>query len=97
MTLEAVIFDLDDTLCRATAPVDWEAVTAHHLDASLEERRWLEGPAALRTHLAEYGVGCTEKDAVRLWEALWRVPPSAKNHHLFPDAVATVLALSARG
>jgi len=136
VAIEAVIFDLDDTLCRGTAPIDWDAVTAlqvaaltpdctrlgfGHLDlfevvrrfwasfaaaypdpdrqpdAPLEERRWRDGPAALRTHLTAYGVGCAEDDAVRLWEALWLVPPSAKNHHLFPDAVATVLALSAAG
>ena len=33
MTIEAVIFDLDDTLCRGTAPIDWEAVTALQLAA----------------------------------------------------------------
>lgn len=136
MTIEAIIFDLDDTLCRGTAPVDWEAVTAlqvaaltpdctrlgfDHLDlvdvvrrfwagfataypdpdrdphAPLEERRWRDGPAALRAHLAGCGVRCAEGDAIRLWEALWLVPPSAKNHYLFPDAASTVLALNARG
>ncbi|MGH2603623.1 MAG: HAD family hydrolase, partial [Dehalococcoidia bacterium] len=136
VAIAAVIFDLDDTLCRRTAPIDWDAVTAlqvaaltpdcarlgfdhldltevvrrfwvsfgaaypnpdHYPDAPLEERRWRDGPAALRAHLAAYGVGCAEDAAVCLWEALWLVPPSAKNHHLFPDAVATVLALSAAG
>jgi HAD superfamily hydrolase (TIGR01509 family) len=136
VVIEAVIFDLDDTLCRWTAPIDWDAVTAlqvseltphcerlgfgrldldefvrrfwasyaaaypgpgQHTDALLEERRWCDGPVAFQAHLAEYGVKCAEDDAVRLWEALWLVPPSAKNHHLFPDAVATVLALSDAG
>jgi HAD superfamily hydrolase (TIGR01549 family) len=136
VAIQAVIFDLDDTLCRGTAPIDWAAVTAiqvaaltpdcarlgfghldlaevvrrfwagfaaaypepdQHPEAPLEERRWRDGPAALRITLAEHGAMCAEEDAACLWEALWKVPPSAKNHHLYPDATATVLALREAG
>jgi HAD superfamily hydrolase (TIGR01509 family) len=136
VAIEALLFDLDDTLSRRTAPRDDNAITAlqvaeftphcvrlgfghldldevvrrfwasfgaaypdpdRHPDAPIEERRWREGPAAIRNTLAGYGVACADDDAVCLWEALHKVPPSARNHHLYPDAVSTVRALGAAG
>lgn len=136
MAIEAVIFDLDDTLCRRTAPRDLDALVAaqvaaltphcarlgfgnldldelvprfwaafevlypdpdRHGDTSIEEPRWQAGPAALRTTLAEYDIICADGDAVCLWEALHEVHPHVRNHHAYPDARATLLALGAVG
>lgn len=136
MTIQAVLFDLDDTLWRRTASPDWAAITAlqvaelmphcvrfgfGHLDlgtvvgrfwaafdaaypepegnpdAPMEELRWAQGPAAIRTTLAEYDVECTDDNAVCLWEALHTVPQRAFNYHLYPDAISTVQALSVAG
>jgi HAD superfamily hydrolase (TIGR01549 family) len=132
---EAVLFDLDDTLLRRTAPSDWDMITAlqvaeitphcdrlgfGHLDLTnvvrrfwatfdklypddrfpnppIAEPRWREGPAAFRNTLAEYAVACSDYDAVCLWEVLHNVPDTAKNHHLYPDAVTTIVALSTAG
>jgi HAD superfamily hydrolase (TIGR01549 family) len=136
VAIEAVLFDLDDTLSRHIASPDWDAVTAlqvvalmphgarlgfGHLDlgevvrrfwvafndrypdpdrfpdAPLEERRWSDGPIALRDTLAEYGVEYADDEVAGLWEALNSVPWRARHLHLYPDAVSTVQALSAAG
>jgi putative hydrolase of the HAD superfamily len=136
MAVEAVLFDLDDTLSRQAVRTDWDAVTAlqaaalaphcarlgyGHLDLDavvrhfwrafairypnpdlfpdvpLEERRWLDGPTALREILAEVSMVCGDEDAACLWEALNDVPFRIRYHHLYPDAISTVQALSAAG
>lgn len=136
MRIEAVLFDLDDTLSRHVGRPDWDAVTllqaaslaphcdrlgfGHldlgavvrrfwatfaafypepdlHPDLPLEERRWTDGPGALRNVLAEFGAGCPEDAAVGLWEALNGMPWRARHLHLYQDAVSTVQALRARG
>jgi putative hydrolase of the HAD superfamily len=136
MTVEAVLFDLDDTLSRRVVPTDWDAVTVlqaaalaphcarlgyGHLDLEavvrhfwnafsdrypepdlfpdlpLEERRWLDGPAALREIVAELSLVCGDEDAACLWAALNDVPFRVQYHHLYPDAISTVQVLSSAG
>src|SRR5947208_515498 len=72
MAIEAVIFDLDDTLSRHVASPDWDLVTA--LQA-----------AALVPHCAQLGFGHLDLDAAvrRFWPAYARRFP---NTDLFPDA-----------
>jgi HAD superfamily hydrolase (TIGR01549 family) len=136
VAIKAVIFDLDDTLCRRTTPRDNNAITAaqvaaltphcarlglghldldavvrrfwaafevsypepdRHPNAPIEERRWREGPAAVRRALADYGVACLHEDAACLWEALHEVQPHVRNHHAYADAAPTLRALRAAG
>jgi HAD superfamily hydrolase (TIGR01549 family) len=68
-----------------------------HPDLPLEERRWTDGPHALRNILAEFGVVCPDDEAVGLWEALNSMPWRARHLHLYEDAVSTLQALRAAG
>ncbi len=136
MAIQAVLFDLDQTLWSVGPQPDWAEITAlqsaelaphfarfalDHFDPPefvrrfwtnlnvqfpdpdsladppLEERRWIEGPAVLRSTLAEHGATCAEDDASALWEALNNVPLRHFNIRLFADAASTVEALRAAG
>lgn len=136
MKVQAVLFDLDDTLSQRVGQPDWDVVTrlqvaalaplcarlgfAHldldatirhfwaafavaypepelHPDLPMEERRWSDGPTALRNVLAELGAMCAAADAVHLWEALNSMPWRARHLRLYPDAVPTVEALRSAG
>lgn len=68
-----------------------------HSELPLEERRWTDGPIALRSVLAEFGAACPDDEAVCLWEALNSVPWRARHLHLYDDAVPTAQALQAAG
>jgi len=68
-----------------------------HPDLPMEERRWSDGPSALRSVLTERGAMCADDDAICLWEALNSVPWRARYLHLYSDAVATVEALRSAG
>lgn len=69
MAIEAVLFDLDDTLSRRTAPRDWNVVTALQV-------------AQLAPHCERLGFGHLDLDAVvrRFWTSFDASYPDPDSH-----------------
>lgn len=69
VTIEAVLFDLDDTLSRRTAPLDWNAITALQV-------------AELRSHCRRLGFSHLDLDAVvrRFWTRFEASYPDPDSH-----------------